>query len=207
MVKQVRFTQLVGAAGRPHSATLWVADPTKDPAFKKAIDENRIVTVHHVNVGGKKESGEVGFQRGGAASYLIFPKSLPYEAGTKIIGLKFEMLDEPAVKNPVKIKEAKRKPKVEKTKVVKFPAPEKVEQEEDESDEHPAAEAEEKKAEPKKETAIFTVTIEYKATAQREIEVEAATSARAIEQALKEAKKDPPKAEWDIDASNVKRHD
>jgi hypothetical protein len=203
MGKQVRFTQLVKAAGRPHPATLWVADPTKDPEFKKAIDQNRIVTVHHVNVGSKKESGEIGFKKGGAASYLIFPKELPLAEGTRIIGLKFEMLDEPAVKNPVKIKEAKRKPKVEKARIVKFPAPE---PEEEDSAKPPAAKKEEKKPEPKKETAIFTVTVEYKATAKREMEVEAATAAGAIEEALKEAKKDAPKAEWDIDASNVKRH-
>src|SRR5687767_16029180 len=111
MPKQIRFTQLVKAGGRPHPATLWVADPSKDPEFKKAIDQNRIVTVHHVNVGSKKESGEIGFKKGGAASYLIFPKELPMGEGTRIIGLKFDMLDEPAVKNPVKITEPKRKAK------------------------------------------------------------------------------------------------
>jgi hypothetical protein len=196
MPKQVRFTQLVKEAGRPHPATLWVADPTKDPEFKKAIDQNRIVTVHHVNVGSKKESGEVGFKKGGAASYLIFPKELPEPEGTRIIGLKFEMLDEPEVKNPVKIKTAKPKPKIEKAKIVKFPTREPEEPEKGEE-----------KPERKKETAIFTVTVEYKATAKREIEVEAKTAAGAIEEALKEAKKDPPKADWDFDASNVTRRD
>lgn len=199
MLKQVRFTQLVKEAGRPHPATLWVADPSKDPEFKKAIDQNRIVTVHHVNIGSKKESGEIGFKKGGAASYLIFPKELPQPEGTRIIGLKFEMLDEPEVKNPVKIKAAKPKPKIEKAKIVKFPISASKEPEEPEKIEE--------KAKPKKETAIFKVTIEYRATAKREVEVEAKTAAGAIEEALKEAKKDPPKADWDIDASNVTRSD
>jgi hypothetical protein len=196
MPKQVRFTQLVKEAGRPHPATLWVADPTKDPEFKKAIDQNRIVTVHHVNVGSKKESGEVGFKKGGAASYLIFPKALPETEGTRIIGLKFEMLEEPEVKNPVKVKEPKRKPKIEKAKIVKFPTREPEEPEQPKE-----------KPQPKKETAVFRVTVEYKATARREIEVEAATAAGAIEEALKEAKKDLPKADWEIDAANVTRRD
>jgi hypothetical protein len=196
MPKQVRFTQLVKTAGRPHPATLWVADPAKDPEFKKAIDQNRIVTVHHVNVGSKKEAGEVGFKKGVAASYLIFPKALPEEDGTRIIGLKFEMLEEPAVKNPVKVKTAKPKPKIEKAKIVKFPTSE------PEEPEKPKA-----KPQPKKETAIFKVTVEYKAMAKREIEVEAATAASAIEQALKEAKGELPKADWEIDASTVTRRD
>lgn len=196
MPKQVRFTQLVKEAGRPHPATLWVADPAKDPEFKKAIDQNRIVTVHHVNVGSKKESGEIGFKKGGAASYLIFPKELPDAEGTRIIGLKFDMLEEPAVKNPVRVKEPKRKPKIEKAKIVKFPKSE---------PEEPAQPKE--KPQPKKETVIFKVTVEYRATARREIEVEAATAADAIENALKEAKKDLPKAAWEIDAANVTRRD
>lgn len=196
MAKQVRFTQLVKAAGRPHPATLWVADPAKDAEFKKAIDQNRIVTVHHVNVGTKKESGEIGFKKGGAASYLIFPKELPMAEGTRIIGLKFEMLEEPEVKNPAKITEAKRKPKIEKAKILRFPAAEQEEQ--DEADEGPQA---------KKETAIFKVTVEYRAMATREIEVKAATAAGAIEEALKEAKKQLPKAGWKIDAANVTRRD
>src|ERR1044071_2047751 len=105
--KQIRFAQLVKASGNPHAATLWVADPSKDPEFKKAISENRILTIHHVNVGNKKESSEIGFQTGGAAGYLIFPNPLPMAEGTRVIGLKFEMLDEPKVKNPVKVKPAK----------------------------------------------------------------------------------------------------
>ncbi|HEY6227469.1 MAG TPA: hypothetical protein VI282_10145, partial [Verrucomicrobiae bacterium] len=136
-LKQIRFTQLVKASGRPHPATLWVADPKQDPEFKKAIGENRILTIHHVNVGNKKESGEIGFQTGGAAGYLIFPKPLPMGEGTRVIGLKFDMLDEPAVKDPVKIKPVKAKPRTEPAKIVKFPEPNK-EDEEEEQNEKPA---------------------------------------------------------------------
>jgi hypothetical protein len=197
MPKQVRFTQLVKAAGRPHTATLWVSDPAKDPEFKKAIDQNRIVTVHHVNVGSKKESGEVGFNKGAASSYLIFPKALPMAEGTRIIGLKFDLLEEPKVKDPVRIKPAKRKPKIERTKVVKFPAP---------------APKPEPKPEPPKpakieKTPTFTVTVEFTAKATKEIEVEAKNATEAIEAAVKQAKKSPPEPHWSVDASTVARRD
>jgi hypothetical protein len=123
--KQIRFVQLVKASGQPHPATLWVADPNKDPEFKKAIAENRILTIHHVNVGNKKESGEIGFQSGGASGYLIFPKPLTMAEGTRVIGLKFDMLTEAPVNDPVKITPAKPKAKTEPVKIVKFPVPEK----------------------------------------------------------------------------------
>src|SRR6185436_6869217 len=106
---------------------LWVADPNKDPEFKKAIAENRILTIHHVNVGNKKESGEIGFQATGSAGYLIFPKSLPMAEGTRVIGLKFDMLDEAPVKDPVKIQPDKPKPKAAPVKILKFPEPEEKE--------------------------------------------------------------------------------
>jgi hypothetical protein len=109
--KQIRFVQLVKASGQPHPATLWAAHPNKDPEFKKAIAENRILTIHHVNVGNKKEFGEIGFRTGGASGYLIFPKALPMAEGTRVIGLKFDMLTEAPVKDPVKIREPRTKAK------------------------------------------------------------------------------------------------
>jgi hypothetical protein len=204
MPKQVRFTQLVKAAGRPHPATLWVSDPAKDPDFKKAIDQNRIVTVHHVNVGTKKESGEIGFNKSAASSYLIFPKALPLAEGTRIIGLKFDMLEEPDVKDPVKIKTAKRKPKIERAKVIKFPTPE--------SKPEPNPEPEPPKPKPpkpqkKQETPTFTVTVEFTAKATKKIEVEAKNASAAIAVAIKQAQKSPPEPKWEVDASTVARRD
>lgn len=212
--KQVRFTQLVKASGRPHPATLWVADPKQDPEFKKAIGENRILTIHHVNVGNKKESGEVGFQTGGAAGYLIFPKPLPMAEGTRVIGLKFDMLEEVEVKDPVKVKPAKPKPKKEPVKILQFPKAEKPDETEEEQSEEIAEEKvetpkpEPKKHEPKpKPLARFKITVEYTATTSREIEVEAKTAAEAIEAALSEAEKHTPKADWQLDAKTVTRCD
>jgi hypothetical protein len=211
--KQIRFTQLVKASGRPHPATLWVADPNKDPEFKKAIGENRILTIHHVNVGNKKESGEIGFQTGGAAGYLIFPKPLPMAEGTRVIGLKFDMLAEAAVKDPVKIKPAEAKSKTKPVKILKFPEVEKEEKEEepeepDEEIEAPAPKHEPKKTEPKsKPLSRFKITVEYTARATREIEVEAKNAAEAIQSALGEAETNLPKADWQLDATDAKRCD
>jgi hypothetical protein len=227
MPKQIRFTQLVKAAGRPHPATLWVADPAKDPEFKKAIDDNRLVTVHHANAGAKTESGEIGFVKGGAASYLIFPKALPMAPGARVIGLKFDMLDEPEVKDPVKIKEAAAKPKTERVKTIveKTPPPKKEEPEEKESrkselardpEPKPKPEPRPARAKPEKhkpkpapktrEPSKFKVTVEFTAAATREIEVEAKSAAEAIDEALKQARKSLPPADWDLDAQDVRKY-
>lgn len=211
MANQVRFTQLVKASGRPHSATLWVADPAKDPEFKKAIAENRIVTVHLVNVGSKKESGEIGFIKGGAASYLIFPKSLPLAEGTRVIGLKFDMLDDPKVKDPVKIEPAKRKPKTEHANIVEFPKPKPTGRSEPEhANEKTSKEKHhpKKKAEPPpKVTSVFQVTVEFTARQTKQFEIESASASDAIERALKEAKSSPPEPDWKLGATDVKRRD
>ena len=44
MPKAIRFSELIQKSGRPYAATLWT-DPTRDPAFHKAVKENRVVTV------------------------------------------------------------------------------------------------------------------------------------------------------------------
>jgi hypothetical protein len=209
--KQIRFVQLVKASGQPHPATLWAADPNKDPEFKKAIAENRILTIHHVNVGNKKESGEIGFKSGGASGYLIFPKPLPMVEGTRVIGLKFDMLSEAPVKDPVKITPAKPKPKTEPVKILKFPDLEKAKSEvesPEKKDEQPKVET--KKQEPKNEApkpklSRFKITVEYTATATREFELEARNAAEAIQSALHDAEKHAPKPDWQLDAKDVKR--
>src|SRR4051812_19235220 len=118
MPKQVRFAQLVKTSGHPHAATLWVSDPQKDPEFKKAIQENRLVTVHNVNVGAKKDSGQIGFSAARNAAYLLFPKPLAMDKGARVIGLKYEMLQDTPVHDPVKITQAPSRKKIERVKTV-----------------------------------------------------------------------------------------
>jgi hypothetical protein len=204
MPKQVRFTQLVNSFGRPHSATLWAGDPNNDPDFKKAIEDNRIVTIQNVNVGSKKGAGEIGFNRQGNPTYLIFPKPLSMQQGTKVVGLKFDQLDQPTVKDPVKVKEPQRNPKIERVKTVE------VEASKSESAETPAVQErhiEKKKLKPKVEKQFtFTVTLQFTATVLRDVQVKATTASEAIAAAMKQSTKMAPKEpDWGTEALEVKK--
>jgi hypothetical protein len=197
MPKQVRFAQLVKAAGKPHAATLWAKDPNADPEFKKAIAAHRILTVHNVNVGNKKDAGEIGFAAGPGNTFVIFPKPLPFAEGTKVIGLKFNMLEDQPVQHPVRVKAARRKTPREPVEIKIFNPPANEE----------ATAKPKQKAEPAAKPK-FKVTVEFKAIESKEIEVQAATAAGAIEVALKKAGRlAPKKARWSFDAQNVQRCD
>src|SRR5258705_13240321 len=87
----VRFTALVEQAGKPEQVTLW-RDPKQDPDFRKAINENRVLTVHQENVGTKKDFGVVGYEPGVLGSYLVFPKRLGQVEGQRIVGIKYDLL-------------------------------------------------------------------------------------------------------------------
>ena len=193
--KQVRFAQLVKASGKPHAATLWT-EPTKDPAFKKAMQENRVVTVRNVNVGAKKDRGVIGFLKAPNSTYLVFPKPLPMAEGAGVIGLKFDELAQEPVKDPVKVKEAVRKTKKEKVRTAKA------------SRKSPQAETEKKEepAEPEKTSFKFQVRLAFSATVLRDVEVEAATASKAIASAEAKAKEEPPKdVDWKVEGLEVKK--
>jgi hypothetical protein len=197
--RTVRFGQLVKAAGKPHPATLWAGDPEKDPDFRKAMEENRIVSIHLVNVGTKKEAGEIGFLKGRDLNYLIFPKALAFAEGTKVIGIKFEMLEDAPVKDPVKVKAARRERKVEKVKTVKGNAGKRKKGKGEEEQKETSGTKQE-------EMLTFRVTVEFKARFTRDFEVEAKTATGAIDVALQEAKGiSPGKVEWETEALEVRK--
>lgn len=102
--KVVRFSDLVNQLGNPHTTTLWRA-PEKDPAFLKAVKENRVLTVHQENRSQKSDVGSVGFHREKTAAYLIFPKSLEKFSEAKIVGIKYELIHEPPPDDPATVKE------------------------------------------------------------------------------------------------------
>jgi hypothetical protein len=85
-----RFTALVQKAGKPELLTLW-QEPQKDPTLRKALKENRLLSVKQENVGTKKDFGTVGFAEEGPASYLVFPKSLKDFSGKRIVGIKYDL--------------------------------------------------------------------------------------------------------------------
>jgi hypothetical protein len=97
--KTVRFTRVVERSGRPHVHTLWVA-PDKDPEFKRARETNRVMTLEQSPGGGKADFGLIGFDEKHAAGgqFLIFPKSLKRFEGARVIGVKFDLIEQPELK-------------------------------------------------------------------------------------------------------------
>jgi hypothetical protein len=91
--KQVRFQAVVAKAGAPHTFTPW-GDPQKDSDFQKALNQERVMTIHGVNVGSRKEFGTVGFNEGANSTFLIFPKSLKSFEGARVIGVDFGKIEE-----------------------------------------------------------------------------------------------------------------
>jgi hypothetical protein len=93
-VKTVRFTQVVEACGRPQVHTLWLA-PEKDRELKRARDAQRVMTLDHA--GRKTDHGIVGFDAAAAkgGEVLIFPKSLRRFAGARVVGVKYDLIDQP----------------------------------------------------------------------------------------------------------------
>jgi hypothetical protein len=96
MPKEVRFLQLVEASGKPETLALWT-DPKKNLSFVKAMKENRVLTVVQKPTGNKKDFGQVGFHPQPFASYLVFPKRLRAEPDAHVIGLKYQLIEEPPV--------------------------------------------------------------------------------------------------------------
>ena len=211
MANQVRFTQLVKASGKPHAAALWVTDPKDDPEFKKAVAEDRIVTIHHTDVGTKRDVAHIGFAKGAGFSYLIFPKALPLAAGTRVIGLKFDMLEDVPVKNPVHVKEKTRNTKAQRVETIDEPEA----QESKEAIERKQPKINHKQAKktpaPKKEepaTSTFKVTLEYRSSAAREVEIEATSASEAIDLVTKDKQNaEPAKPKWEIVGQTVRRLD
>lgn len=94
MPNTVRFARVVEACGQPQAHTLWV-EPAKDRELHRAQEGHRVMTVHRAR--GKAEVGTIGFQptAGKNEQYLIFPKSLRRFEGARVVGVKFDLIDQP----------------------------------------------------------------------------------------------------------------
>jgi len=133
-VKTIRFSNLVQAAGRPEPHLL-LMDPEKDSALKAAMKKERVMTLFQQTVGNAAEHGIVGFEKGAARQYLIFPKSLHRFAGKRIIGIKYDLLESgpvpksqrapkphaPKKKDPKKKMRADKDDPPEPRNIVRFP--------------------------------------------------------------------------------------
>jgi hypothetical protein len=120
MAKTIRFSELLKKAGRPFAATLWT-NPNDDPALRKAIQENRVLTVKQETVGHKKDFGRIGFIREENVGYFIFPKKLLRPSDLLVVGIKYELLGQPKTSAPVS-NQARTKPEQKKQTEKEFVA-------------------------------------------------------------------------------------
>ena len=93
MAKNIRLGDLVRNSGRPQVLTLWT-EPKKYPTFKKALKENRVLTVVQDPTSKRKEFGQIGFHQQPHAFYLVFPRPLPKKNDSRVIGINYALLEE-----------------------------------------------------------------------------------------------------------------
>lgn len=100
-MKSVRFAQVVERCGRPHVHALWV-DPKRDPDFSRAQKADRVMTLEP-NGRGKAEYGVIGFHPTHERhnQFLVFPKPLKPFDGARVIGVKFDLIDQPPALAPL----------------------------------------------------------------------------------------------------------
>src|SRR4051812_40735489 len=106
-MKTVRFAEVVKRCGQPESYILWTS-PGRDPEFKRAVEKNRVMTVHQENRGGKKDYGIVGFTKDPHAELLVFPKSLQRFQGTRTVGIRYDLLKDSPEKRPSRKEKGKQ---------------------------------------------------------------------------------------------------
>jgi hypothetical protein len=91
----VRFSKVLEACGKPDIHLLLI-DPAKDKTLQAAIKSDRVMTLYQ---SGGTDHGVVGFEQGRSRQFLVFPKPLKSFSGQRIVGIKYELLeDSPAPK-------------------------------------------------------------------------------------------------------------
>jgi hypothetical protein len=102
-VSTVRFSKVLEACGKPDIHLLLI-DPAKDKTLQAAIKSDRVMTVYQQS--GGTDHGVVGFEQGRSRQFLVFPKPLKSFLGQRIVGIKYELLEEtPAPKKDTVKKE------------------------------------------------------------------------------------------------------
>jgi hypothetical protein len=120
--KTVRFAQVVERSGQPHVHTLWMA-PEKDPELKRAQQAHRVMRVAPGGAG-KTDVGTVGFERGQKeGQLLIFPKSLQRFEGARVVGIKFDLVEQPKLADAADLKEVAQPKNVRGKKPKPAPRP------------------------------------------------------------------------------------
>jgi hypothetical protein len=92
----VRFSKVLEACGKPDIHLLLI-DPAKDKTLQAAIKSDRVMTLYQQSSG--SDHGVVGFEQGRSRQFLVFPKPLKSFQGQRIVGIKYELIDDaPALK-------------------------------------------------------------------------------------------------------------
>ncbi len=87
----VRFSKVLEACGKPDIHLLLI-DPAKDKTLQAAIKSDRVMTLYQQS--GGTDHGVVGFEQGRSRQFLVFPKPLKPFLGQRIVGIKYELIDD-----------------------------------------------------------------------------------------------------------------
>lgn len=90
-MKSVRFSKVVEKCGKPE---VYLLMSETDPDFHKAVEAGKIMSLSDESHGSGSEYGTVGYDKKRHGQLLLFPKSLKSFAGAKIIGIKYDLLEE-----------------------------------------------------------------------------------------------------------------
>lgn len=181
MEKKMRFGDLVRNSGKPQVVTLWTK-PEENPELTKAIKQRRVLTV--IQEPGKTDYGVFGLELRPGALILVFPRPLPPMENTRVIGINFELVEQPVVspakaKPVIKAVESARKGKTSITSEPRL------------KPEPPRKPETPKSVPPKPTTRKFKVTVRRTASLESELEVEAANENAATRQAVEAVKQTP----------------
>jgi hypothetical protein len=87
----VRFSKVLEACGKPDIHLLLI-DPPKDKTLQAAIKSDRVMTLYQQS--GGTDHGIIGFEQGRSRQFLVFPKPLRSFQGQRIVGIKYELLED-----------------------------------------------------------------------------------------------------------------
>jgi hypothetical protein len=116
-MKTARFSTIVQKCGKP-TIHLVLVDPKKDRELQAAVKADKVMTVAQPSAGHQTDRAAVGFEPGPGKQFLVFPKSLHAYEGASVIGIKYDLVKEPAIPegqlvknaNPAKPRRRKRTP-------------------------------------------------------------------------------------------------
>lgn len=194
--KTVRFAELVKKFGKPEQVVLWSA-LEDDRDFSKAIKERRVVTVFQQNVGSKKDYGLVGFFQKPGTVFLVFPKAISYADETKVVGIKYEQVQEQEPEGEL----FKPTPKNLKQKEPGHRKMLRAEREEPKSQTKRGLRAGAKRPEPRQKHYRFESRV--KIIAEQEITI--STEAASVQQAKKLLEEQAKELQLDLGQAEVRR--